>query len=196
MKEKILINRIEEITGEKYDSPKDFARLSDLIHAKTGERISSSTLKRLWGYVRSDTEPRTYTLDVLARFVGYKDFDDFLAKGSSRDVQSDIAFGDKISCEYLPIGAMVRLYWLPDRMFTIRHLGDGQFKVTESINSKLSCGDTFTCFLIINHDPAFFDKLSHDGKGPYVYVAGKRDGVTVEVLPDDHAAGTATKKIP
>lgn len=45
--------------------------------------------------------------------------------------------------------------------------------------------DTFTCFLIINHDPLFLDKLMHKGKGPYVYVAGKKDGVTVEMLASD-----------
>jgi hypothetical protein len=43
-------------------------------------------------------------------------------------------------------------------------------------------GDTFSCQLIINHETLFVDKLFHNGKGPYVYVAGKKDGVTARVI--------------
>jgi len=43
-------------------------------------------------------------------------------------------------------------------------------------------GDTFSCQLIINHEALFVDKLFHNGKEPYVYVAGKKDGVTERVI--------------
>ena len=66
MKEKILIQRIEEVTGQHYDSPKDFDKLSQQIFFKTEEMVSPSTLKRLWGYIDSASSPRSYTLDVLA----------------------------------------------------------------------------------------------------------------------------------
>ena len=183
MKEKVLIERIEDITCQRYDSPKDFARLSDLIYTKTKERLSPTTLKRLWGYINSSCEPRTYTLDVLARFVGYKDFESFQGEGQSEEVQSDIAICNKISCDELPMGEVIRLSWLPNRVCLVRHEGHGRFRVIESRNSKLAEDDTFTCLLIINHEPLFLDKLMHKGKGPYVYVAGKKDGVTVEKVP-------------
>ena len=53
MKDEILIQRIEDVTGQHYDSPKDFETLSELIFSKTEEKVSPSTLKRFWGYVDS-----------------------------------------------------------------------------------------------------------------------------------------------
>jgi hypothetical protein len=36
-------------------------------------------LKRIWGYLSEGVTPRRYTLDQLARFIGYDDFDAFSA---------------------------------------------------------------------------------------------------------------------
>lgn len=43
----------------------------------TGEYISPTTLKRLFGYVKPATVPRTSTLSVLARYVGKTGWSDF-----------------------------------------------------------------------------------------------------------------------
>ena len=104
MKEKILIQRIEEVTGQHYDSPKDFDKLSQQIFFKTEEMVSPSTLKRLWGYIDSASSPRSYTLDVLARFLGYRDYEAFKVDNEHADVQSDITLCDKVSCEDLAVG--------------------------------------------------------------------------------------------
>ena len=39
MKDEILIQRIEDVTGQHYDSPKDFETLSELIFSKTEENL-------------------------------------------------------------------------------------------------------------------------------------------------------------
>ena len=67
----------EDTIGTKMRTPKDFESLSECIYQKTHQRVSSSTLKRLWGYLSSDTVPRQSTLDILAQFVGYADYDIF-----------------------------------------------------------------------------------------------------------------------
>ena len=46
----------------------------------TGEYISPTTLKRLFGYVKPATAPRTSTLSVLARYVGKAGWSDFSAQ--------------------------------------------------------------------------------------------------------------------
>lgn len=46
----------------------------------TGEYISPTTLKRLFGYVKPATVPRTSTLSVLARYVGKTGWSDFSAQ--------------------------------------------------------------------------------------------------------------------
>lgn len=182
MKDEILIQRIEEVTGQHYDSPKDFNQLSELIFSKTEEMVSPTTLKRIWGYLDSASSPRSYTLDVLARFLGYRDYEAFKTENQHPDVQSDITLCDKVSCGDLAIGDLLELSWLPNRVCRVEHLGGGNFRIVEARNTKLSVGDTFFCSLFITHEPLFVDKLIHEGKGPFVYVAGKKDGITVRRL--------------
>jgi len=55
----------------------DFDNLSEKILEKTQERLSVSTLKRIWGKVRYDSTPTLATLNVLARFLDYENWRDF-----------------------------------------------------------------------------------------------------------------------
>lgn len=73
-----LLTAIEEKVGYSMQSNSDFVRLSTEIFEQEHENISTSTLMRMWGY-RPFVEPRKSTLDILARFVGYKDSVDFFA---------------------------------------------------------------------------------------------------------------------
>lgn len=63
--------------GQTLDAPTDYERLSADIRLKTGELISASTLKRLFGYIKPGTIPRPSTLSVLARYVGSTGWSDF-----------------------------------------------------------------------------------------------------------------------
>lgn len=49
----------------------DFDRLGELIEEATATRLSSTTLKRLWGRVRYTSQPNPHTLDTLARYLGH-----------------------------------------------------------------------------------------------------------------------------
>ncbi len=52
--------------------------LSQKIYDETQRQVSSSTLKRFFGLIKSNHNPSKYTLDTLAVFVGYKDWKDYL----------------------------------------------------------------------------------------------------------------------
>ena len=62
---------IEETVGRKMKPPKDFDFLAGLIFDKLHENVSSTTLKRIWGYLSEPSTPRFSTLDILAQFVDY-----------------------------------------------------------------------------------------------------------------------------
>ena len=68
---------VEEAIDTKMRTPKDFDTLSERIYRKTHKRVSSSTLKRFWGYLSSVSVPRLSTLDILAQFIGYADYESF-----------------------------------------------------------------------------------------------------------------------
>lgn len=72
-----LVHCLEQSLGYKPHTPRDFDAVSEIISNVTGEAISASTLKRLWGYRKTESKPFTSTLDILARFLLYSDFEDF-----------------------------------------------------------------------------------------------------------------------
>ncbi len=77
---KICLSQIEDSLGwgsSLYWKNSDFEVLSEKIFQRTGVTLSTSTLRRLWGKVKYDSEPQVSTLNALARFLGYESFRDF-----------------------------------------------------------------------------------------------------------------------
>ena len=72
-----LKQQIEESVGRKMKTSNDFTFLSGAIWERTHENISTSTLKRLWGYLDESVTPREKTLDVLTQFLGYRGWKEY-----------------------------------------------------------------------------------------------------------------------
>ena len=75
----LLREEVEKKAGRKMMTPKDFDFLSESIFEEIHTRISPSTLKRIWGYLQNDNTPRSTSLNILANYVGYDDWDSFMA---------------------------------------------------------------------------------------------------------------------
>ena len=69
---------MEKKFGKEIRYPSDCDSLSEDIFISTKQKISVSTLKRLLGFVSGVQEPRLYTLDVLAKYLGYNNWDFYL----------------------------------------------------------------------------------------------------------------------
>ena len=174
---------VERTMGHQLSVSRDFEELSHLLLSRTRERLSPTTLKRFWGYLSNEkVDTRPHTLDVLARFVGYKDYADFCSYADSSDeVQSGIRTEERVSTEGMRLGQRLIITWRPDRRIVIRHLGGSRFEIMEAQNTKLCVGDTFRCHLMIQHEPLYLDELVHQGLPETAYVAGQRDGVVISV---------------
>ncbi len=61
----------------------DFNELSERIWRETQIKLSTTTLKRLWGKVDYRSQPTTNTLNVLAQFAGYEHWRDFTTRQPS-----------------------------------------------------------------------------------------------------------------
>ena len=172
---------VERTMGHQLSVSRDFEELSHLLLSRTRERLSPTTLKRFWGYLNKEkVDTRPHTLDVLARFVGYKGYDDFCSHADSSDeVQSGIRTEERVSTEGMRLGQRLVITWRPDRRIVIRHLGGSRFEIMEAQNTKLCVGDTFRCHLMIQHEPLYLDELVHQGLPETAYVAGQRDGVVI-----------------
>ena len=65
---------IETALKKKLQTPKDFEFLRERIYARLHILVSRTTLMRLWGYVDEEVTPRKGTLDILSKFLGYRDW--------------------------------------------------------------------------------------------------------------------------
>lgn len=182
-KQDLLKQEVERMMGRQLKEARDFEELSDLIISHTHERLSPTTLKRLWGYLKNEeVETRPHTMDVLARLVGFHDYEDFCARADGLDeVQSGILSESGITTEGMRRGQRLVITWRPDRRIVVRHLGGSRFEIVDAENTKLNVGDTFRCHLMIQHEPLYLDDVVHLGQPAMTYVAGWRDGVSVMI---------------
>ena len=180
--ENLLRSKIEEMTGRKPVTPRDFAWLCETVMERTRERVSGSTLRRFWGYADEGVRASTFTKDVLARYLGFADFAQFVERNGRGEVQSQIVTGTDVRSAELCVGQLLRLSWLPDRTCVVRHEGKGRFTVVEAVNTRLTEGDTFECQLFISHEPAYLANWRHGAAAPCTYAIGKKDGIVIERL--------------
>ena len=84
----LLCQQIEASLSHKMRTPKDFDYLQLCVAEKLKENISTSTLKRIWGYLPRNATIRESTLDIMARFADYADWGDFCNRNTAGDKPS------------------------------------------------------------------------------------------------------------
>ena len=171
-----LKKRIEKSLKRKMKTPTDFIFLSGAVFERTRETMSPTTLKRLWGYIEGADQTRNSTLEILSRFLGYDNWEDFvedIGKGSG----SDEVLSPHIAVADLSVGDCVKVSWKPDRRCTFRYLGEQKFVVESAENSKLKVGNTFCCSLFILGEPLYLTRLVQGDNPPLDFVVGNCDGL-------------------
>lgn len=176
---------VENVAGFKICTPRDFTALAKLIFNDTKSMLSPTTLKRLWGYLHEKEQqaPRTSTLNILSRYIGYFDYATFCKfQQTGGECESDFLPNSCLQSKSLLKGEMIRLLWLPDRCITVQYIGLCMFKVVESKNNKLSVNDIFICERIIENAPLMLSNLIHDNGDPVNYICGKNGGVKFQII--------------
>ena len=154
-------------------------RLSDAIFEVTHDRISVNTLKRLLGLSSDTRNHHRFTLDVIARYLGYNSCyemerytnnsdSDFITKNS----------GDVVSAELKP-ATLITLTYRPNRRLMLRYEGNEVFTVVISQNSKLYVGDRCTIQYFKPGFPLFALNVIRNGIDLGRYVAAQDSGITI-----------------
>lgn len=112
---KQLILHIENIVGRKILSPRDFDFLARQLEGFTGERISISTLKRIWGYTQTNCGFSQHSLDLLVRMAGYTCWNTF-CDDKSEIPTSQFFINQKVFSYALEVGEKMKLTWMLDRV--------------------------------------------------------------------------------
>ena len=180
-----LKEKVEIVVGKSIKTPRDFNFLSKQVEGFTGESLSASTLKRVWGYVDTESKQSKFTLDTLAQMVGYASWDNFV-KGDMND--SNVSFRiihRKLKSDALVFGDLVKLVWKPDRVVTVEYQGQSTFRVVESGNSKLSKNDTFQCSQFVDKQELYLNNLYRRGVTVTDYVCGQQGGIIWNLVSND-----------
>lgn len=179
-----LRKEIEDALHQQLKTPKDFKFLRERIYARLHVLISRTTLMRIWGYVDEGVEPRKGTLDILVRFLGYQGWEEYCQNAQlPKEQQSSPVLNRRLSvAQTLTRGDRLRLNWQPDRVCDVEYMGELNFRVVASENTRLHEGDTFQCSLIIEGEPLYLDNLRQGNRPPIAYVCGKKAGVNFEFV--------------
>ena len=175
-----LLDEVEQKYGRRIATTTDFESLSVVIEHQIGEMLSSSTLKRLWGYVSLNPTPRIATLDILSRYIGHKNFKAFCEslKESKAFVSTFFTSKYQTVSELTP-GVIVTIGWAPNRVVNLNYLGEFQFEVMSSENSQLLPGDRFELSEIIVGYPLYISRILRNGEYTPSYVAGRQRGISL-----------------
>lgn len=157
----------------------DFVFLQAYVFKRTHENIGLNTLKRIWNYGNTPVTPRIFTLDVLSRAIGYRNFDDLKQfYGDEGNESSDKVFGKVVSSQDLRPGDRVTLCWDPGRRCTVEYLGSNAYRVVSSERTKLKPSNTFQTAFFATGSPLILSNLVQDDSFAPLYEIGCKTGVT------------------
>lgn len=176
---------IRELLSERLRRPirvsADCEQLTLDIESLTGEHLGVNTVKRLLGFIEDERTPRTSTLDVIARYLGFDSWEELRLF----DDKSNSSFGatdDELPLSSLSVGQSVLITYLPDRRLTMEYQGNGRFIVLSSENSKLQTGDVLTITHIVKGYPLLVSEVRRVGQSLGSFTAGKSQGINFECL--------------
>ena len=176
-----VIELLRERSGCPLRVSADCEQLALDIASATNEHIGVNTLKRLLGFIADERSPRTSTLDVIARYLGYEHWD---ALRIYDEQTENSAFDDRdeyLAC-YLEPGQQLVISYPPNRSLTIEYLDGNRFRVLESENSKLIAGDLLTLTHIVRGYPLLVAEVIRDGQNLGAFTAGKAQGIDFDLL--------------
>ncbi|MGB3948566.1 MAG: hypothetical protein WBM13_11320 [Bacteroidia bacterium] len=173
----IIKKEIEIRYKRKVRYPKDCEGLAAEITCVCNERVSASTLKRLYGFAKGANEPRLSTLDIIANYLGCNNWDDLLKKHCNIEL-SEYNTIEELQVSKLKTGDKIEFKYEPNRVVIANYKGKNTFEVISSKNSKLRQGDYFkTHHFVLNHPLIVYDVLRGTNELGQ-YKAGNVSGIT------------------
>ncbi len=168
---------IENKFGNEISYPVDCEALSEHIFNITKKRISYSTLKRLMGFVKGPDSARLSTLDIIAKYLSFKNWQE-LSLSIRNESDSDFINTEIINSQKLNINCIIEIKYPPNRTIRIKYIGNNIFKVIASENSKLCLNDLLEIYYIVKNQPLYVYQVIRNGIYLGEYIAGKNYGIT------------------
>ncbi len=170
---------IETEFGREIKYSADCEALKQAIEDKTHIVIGLNTLRRMFGLINETAIPRGTTMDIIARYLGYKDkkeMERLLGDASDISMFSDV---EELDIEHLAEGTMVQIAYDPKRLIIMTYMGDFHFIINESQNSKLIQGDKIRVTQLAKGFELYATEVIRNGEDLGQYHAAKDGGLTL-----------------
>jgi len=177
MLSEVIKRRIEDKFGRPVRYSKDCEVLAAVIAEETKRSISGSTLKRIFGLVEGTKEPRLYTLDVLALYLGHQTWEALINDFNSEQ-HSGFDIIQEVKADELLEGEQLKIRYEPERELILECLAPSKFRIKRSLNSKLQENDIVHLKSITRDYPLFISDVQRKDRSHGPYVAGKLSGIT------------------
>jgi hypothetical protein len=167
---------IEKKFGRTIRYPKDCEELAQMMRENFDLVISASTLKRLWGFYKETEAPRLYSLDTLAKFLGFENWDQM----DARLVVNTSEFEDLVSIDIKQLTHEETLVveYSPSRKLLLKYQTDFTFEVLESTTNKILVGDTLRIYNMVKNYPLICHSVVRGNEEKGKYIGGKNEGIT------------------
>lgn len=172
-----IIELLKRRSGNDLRIPSDCELLSLDIQSKTRVRVGATTLKRLLGFAQDERTPHITTLDAIARYLGFAHWEE-LTKIEDRGNSDFNSSDDEVRSADLQAGMLVEITYLPDRVVTLKYLGNNLYRVEQSLNSKLQTGDEVEILNFVLHHPLLVVQVWRNGESLGQFTAGRVSGLS------------------
>ena len=174
MLSKKIVEQIEKQLGQPIRYSKDCETLATKINQKCNAKISVTTLKRLMGFGKLKTRPRLFTLDILAAYLGHRNWDMFIETFN----QATENVIEKINVNELKKGTQIKLSFEPFESLKIEYIGFEKFVVKQYTGKPLKPKDVIHIKTIELHHPIFICSAIRGNESIKKKTIGDITGVT------------------
>lgn len=128
-------------------SNKDYEIIKADIQDTLGESLGVNTLKRMFGQVNDGVKPTKTSLNIIARYLNYSDWDtyeDAILNGGDCLFSPNNDNSDShsyICSDYLKVGTVIDIKYEPEQHTTFFYEGKNQFKTIFTTSKQLKEND-------------------------------------------------------
>lgn len=173
----ITIQHITEKYGKPIRYPRDCMVLSVEIESATKKQLGVNTLKRMLGFIDEIREPRLETLDIIAKYLGFENWDIYWAS-ISKEGNSEFGKLEAIKVMELKLNDQIEFHYTPDRIVVIQYCEDYLFDVVRAEHSKLLVGDKIEVRHFYLNYPLKINDVIRKDVHLGSFTAGKISGIT------------------
>lgn len=175
-----MVRITNENLGYTPTTPTGFNDLSRQIQQITGDTLSPSSIKRIWGYIPYKGDFSQTTLNILARYNGMKDWESFkrsLPNNTSTDDQSGFHDNSIIDTRKYQPGDIIQLSWNDGKECELECVGPMRFRILRSENIKLKTSDIVTLHTLCIGQPVYISDIMRGDIYFTAYVGAKKGGL-------------------